>query len=131
MTWKSTGEFALTARVVPEIGSENGVLTVISSLKSPGQTAQQLVESRGAYYVLRLKKKSSPDMAKLTDEKKSELRRSEASAFGYAYMNGMEKNLRDELQKRGKIWENPDYMQIDSRKEVADAGDSVPVDVGG
>lgn len=131
LTWKSTGEFALTARVVPEIGSENGVLTVISALKSPGQTAQQLVESRGAHYVLRLKKKSSPDMAKLTDDKKSELRRSEAGAFGYAYMNGMEKNLRDELQKRGKIWENPDYMQIDSRKEVADAGDSVPVDVGG
>ena len=43
----------------------------------------------------------------------------------------MEKSLREDLKKRGRIWENPDYIKIDDRKEVADAGDAAPVDVGG
>jgi len=131
LTWKSTGEFALTAKVIPEIGSDNSVLSSISSLRQAGQTAQQLVESRGAHYVLRLKKKVDADMAKLTVDKKNELRRSESGSFGSAYLSSMEKSLREDLKKRGRIWENPDYIKIDDRKEVADAGDAAPVDVGG
>ena len=131
LTWKSTGEFALTAKVIPEIGSDNSVLSSISSLRQAGQTAQQLVESRGAHYVLRLKKKVDADMAKLTVDKKNELRRSESGSFGSSYLSSMEKSLREDLKKRGRIWENPDYIKIDDRKEVADAGDAAPVDVGG
>lgn len=131
LTWKSTGEFAVTAKVIPEIGSDNSVLASISSLKQAGQTAQQLVESRGAHYVLRLKKKVDADMAKLTVDKKNELRRSESGSFGSTYLSSMEKSLREDLKKRGRIWENPDYIKIDDRKEVADAGNDAPVDVGG
>lgn len=131
LTWKSTGEFAVTAKVIPEIGSDNSVLASISSLKQAGQTAQQLVESRGAHYVLRLKKKVDADMAKLTVDKKNELRWSESGSFGSTYLSSMEKSLREDLKKRGRIWENPDYIKIDDRKEVADAGNDAPVDVGG
>ena len=132
LTWKATGEFGQTAKVVPEIGSENSVLAAVFALTTPGQTAQKLLESRGAYFVLRLKKKTAPDMAKLTAAKKAELHRSESGAFGNAYLTSMEKSLREDLQKRGRIWENPDYLQVDSRKEVADiGGDGMPVDAGG
>jgi peptidyl-prolyl cis-trans isomerase D len=131
LSWQSTGEFAITAKVIPEIGSDNSTLAAISSLKQPGQTAQQLVESRGAHFVLRLKKKVDADMAKLTVDKKNELRRSESGSFGSAYLSSTEKNLREDLKKRGRIWENPDYIKIDERKEVADSGDAAPVDVGG
>lgn len=131
LAWKATGEFGKTARVIPEIGSENSILTAIAALTQPGQTSQQLVESRGAHYVLRLKKKTAADMSKLTAEKKGELRRTLSGSFGQALLTSIEKQTRDALQKRGRIWENPEYLQIDKGSKVADAGDAVPVDVGG
>ena len=131
LTWKATGEFGMTARVVPEIGSENSVLSAIAALTQPGQTSQQLVESRGSHYVLRLKKKTAADMGKLTAEKKGELRRSASGSLGQAFLSAFEKQTRDDLKKRGRIWENPDYLQIDRSSKVADASDAVPVDVGG
>jgi|GEM_PF-710398 len=131
LTWKATGEFGMTARVVPEIGSENSVLASISALTQPGQISQQLVESRGSHYVLRLKKKTAADMAKLTVEKKGELRRSASGSLAQAFLASFEKQTRDDLKKRGRIWENPDYLQIDRSSKVADASDATPVDVGG
>ncbi|NDE14298.1 hypothetical protein EBZ80_05135 [bacterium] len=131
LTWKATGEFGMTARVVPEIGSENSVLSAVAALTQAGQTSQQLVESRGSHYVLRLKKKTAADMAKLTVEKKGELRRSASGSLAQAFLASFEKQTRDDLKKRGRIWENPDYLQIDRSSKVADANDATPVDVGG
>lgn len=131
LSWKATGEFAQTARVVPEIGSENSVLSAIAELTRPGQVFGKVIENRGAHYVLRLKKKTAADMSKLTAEKKGELRRNASGELGQSWFSAWEKKTRDELQKRGRIWENPDYLAIDTPSNVANAGDSIPVDVGG
>jgi hypothetical protein len=46
-----------------------------------------------------------------------------ASSAGYALMSAYEKSLRKELEQKGKIWENPEYLSLgQSRGEGADQG---------
>lgn len=125
LSWKSTGEFNVTTRVIPEIGSEPVTLKAVAELKAPGQVSRSLVENRGSHFLIRLKKRTEADMAKLTREKKDELLRSDSGATGYAYLSAMQKDLREKLKKQGRIWENPVYLETDNRNVAnADGGES-------
>lgn len=125
LSWKATGEFNLTTRVIPEIGSGAATLRAVAELKTPGQTSKSLVENRGSYYLIRLKQRTEADMSKLSPDKKEELVRSDAGAVGYAYLANLQKTVHDKLNKQGRIWQNPAYLETDNRNVAnADGGES-------
>jgi peptidyl-prolyl cis-trans isomerase D len=126
LIWKSTGEFALTASFIPELGGDGATMQAIGSLKDVGQIATSLIEQRGAHYLVRLKKKTLPDLSKLTVERKREIRTGESFKVASRMLASLQKQWKEDLSKRGKIWENPDYRNLDARNSVAEAGDSGP-----
>ena len=45
-----------------------------------------------------------------------------ASSAGYALMTSYERSLRKELEEKGKIWENPEYLSL-GRNRGAQTGE--------
>lgn len=126
LAWKSTGDFALTATFIPELGGDSATIETVGGLKEAGQIATKLVEQRGSQYLVRLKKKTLPEMAKLGTERRREIRAAESAKAASRLLASLQKQWKDDLKKRGKIWESPEYLRLDERRSVAEAGDSGP-----
>jgi peptidyl-prolyl cis-trans isomerase D len=124
LNWKATGDFALTARFIPELGSDAATVEVIGSLKDVGNVATKLIENGGSRYLVRLKKKTAPDMTKLTAAKKFENRRTASGQFGYALALAMQSHWATQYRDKGRVHESSEYLTIDSRNKVAEASDS-------
>lgn len=120
--WAATGEVAANSRYLPGIGQSKEVSDAMAVLTTVGQVYPQVLDVRGNYYVLRLKAKKDADMAKFDGDKKKELTQSAAFSDGYALYSLYEKQLRDEMEKKKKIWMNPEYLALDDRKAEANPG---------
>jgi len=124
VAWKSTGDVAVGARFIPGLGSDKSVTDAVATLLKVGDLFPGVVEARDARYILRLKSRKEPDMAKFDDTKRKELAESASFSQGYALFGAIEKTARKDLEASGKIWENPEYMSLDSRRAAADGTDS-------
>jgi peptidyl-prolyl cis-trans isomerase D len=120
--WQATGDVGASSRFLPGIGSSQEVSDALASFKTVGQLYPTALDVRGSYYILRLKGRKDADMTKLDDEKKKELATTAAFSEGYALFSAYEKQLKDQLEKKQKVWQNPDYLALDEQRAPADQG---------
>ena len=118
--WKTTGDIAVGARFIPGLGSDKTVTDAIATLIKPGSLYPSVVEAQDSRYIIRLKARKEPDMSKFDDAKLRELSESASFSQGYAIFGSLEKSARKDLESKGKIWENPEFMSLDSQRAAAD-----------
>ena len=119
--WESTGDVAGDARYVPGIGAGKEVAEAILRLATVGQVSSAPLEAHGNYYVLRLKSLKSPDLTKFDGAKKRELSAMAGYGFGTALYQALERQVRDEHDKKGDVWLNPDFLALDSPKSKSES----------
>jgi len=122
--WKSTGDIAVGSRFIPGLGSEKTVTDAVATLIKAGDLYPAVVEARDTRYILRLKNRKEPDMAKFNDAKRKELADSASFSQGYAIFGAIEKTARKDLEAKGRIWENPEYVTLDTRQAKKDGAGS-------
>lgn len=116
-TWAATGEQPANTKFLPGIGSSKEVTDAVSTLKAVGDMAPGVIDVRGNYYIVRLKSKKEPDMSKFDKDKQRELTNSATYSEGYQLFNQWEKQIRDEMDKKKKVWMNDQYLKMDDRAE--------------
>lgn len=114
--WASTTPFTYGARYIEGIGSDEAVASAATALKGPGSLYDKVLDVRGSKFILRLKSRTEADLSKLDDKKTKEMADSAAMSQGYAMYSAFEKNARKELESKGRIWENPEYLSLDQRQ---------------
>ena len=117
--WEATGLVSIGSGNLPGIGGDTAVLDAVGKLSKPGEVAGKVLDSRGSKLIVKLKSRVDADQSKLDAKKKEELSRGASSAGGYALLSGYQKSLRKELEDKGKIWENPEYLKIGKRDTSA------------
>lgn len=114
--WESTGPVAAGSSSLPGIGTEKENVDAVLKLSKPGQLADKVLDNHGTKIIARLKSRTAADESKLDDSKKRDLVSSASSNSGYSLLTGYERSLRKELDAKGKIWENPEYLSLGQRK---------------
>ncbi len=116
VAWAATGEVQADAKYLPGIGSSKEVTDALSGLTAVGQIYPTAVDVRGNLYVLKLKSRKDPDMSKFSKEKQKEMSQTAAYTEGTSLFTSYEKQVRDELEKKQKVWQNPDFLAMDDAK---------------
>jgi peptidyl-prolyl cis-trans isomerase D len=120
--WESTGPLAVGSSSFGALGSARATMDAIQKLAKPGDIADSVVESGAARFVVRLKSKDIADETKLDALKHKELVDSAVSSSGYALQTSYERVLRKDLEAKGKIWENPEFLTLGQRSETEGEG---------
>lgn len=122
--WDSTGPVAAGAMSLPKVDGDQSLVDAVAALSKTGSVVDRVFDVRGNKVILRLKSRQDVDESKLDEKKKRELAETAASSAGYALMSAYEKSLRKELEQKGKIWENPEYLRIGQSRSDG-AGENV------
>jgi peptidyl-prolyl cis-trans isomerase D len=122
--WESTGPVASGVQSLPKVGGEIVLVEAASRLAKAGDIADKIYDVRGSKVILRLKSRTEADESKLDEKKQKELAQSASSTAGYALMSSYERTLRKELQDKGKIWENPEYLSLGRARAGAPEDDA-------
>ena len=122
--WESTGSVPAGSSSLPGVGSEKENVDAVLKLTKPGQLADKVLDNHGTKIIVRLKSRIAADESKLDDAKKRELSSSASSSSGYALLTGYERSLRKELDSKGKIWENPEYLSLGQKNKDKEDPDS-------
>jgi hypothetical protein len=110
--WESTGSVASGVQSLPTVGGDLALVEAATRLAKAGDLADKVYDVRGSKVILRLKSRTDADESKLDEKKQKELAQSASSTAGYALMSSYERSVRKELQDKGKIWENPEYLSL-------------------
>lgn len=124
LAWAATGDVGADARFLPGIGSSKEVGDALSSLTKPGELFGAPVDVRGNLFILRLKSKKEPDMAKLDKDKRRQMAMTSAYSEGTALYTMYEKQVKDELEKKNKVRRNADYLALDQRTAPKDQAEN-------
>lgn len=119
--WESTGSVAAGASSLPKVGGDALLVDAAMGLSKVGDLAGKVFDVSGSKVILKLKSRTEADPAKLDGKKQTELAQTAASNAGYALMTSYERALRKELEEKGKIWENPEYLAL-GRSNNDDSG---------
>ena len=122
--WETTGPVAAGAASLPKVDGDQALVDAVARLPKAGSLADKVFDVRGSKVILRLKSRQEVDESKLDEKKQKELAETAASSAGYALMTSYERALRKELEDKGKIWENPEYLRI-GRSRADAAGEDV------
>ena len=120
--WESTGSVAPGAQSLPKVGGDASLVDGAMRLAKVGDVADKVFDVTGNKVILKLKSKTEPDASKLDEKKQADLAQTAASSAGYALMTSYERSLRKELEEKGKIWENPEYLSL-GRNRGAQTGE--------
>lgn len=115
LKWKNTGDFALTARYIPSLGSSQEIKDAVFQLSESSPLHKNLVKSGKAYFILKLKSFKKVDPKNMDDEKRQQLAASASFTQGYAYFSSFSNGAFKEFEEKGKIYKNPAYLAIDER----------------
>jgi parvulin-like peptidyl-prolyl isomerase len=113
--WEETGETGADARFLPGIGSSKEVGEALAGLAKPGDLYPHTVDVRGNLYLIRLKSRQEPDMAKFDKDKKKQMAASAAYTEGNALFTMYEKQVRADFEKKKAVRRNADYLALDQR----------------
>ncbi|MEI6399626.1 MAG: hypothetical protein WCO71_12730, partial [Pseudomonadota bacterium] len=122
--WESTGSVASGVQSLPNVGGEIALVEAATRLTKAGDVADKVYDVRGSKVILRLKSRTEADESKLDEKKQKELAQSASSTAGYALMSSYERSLRKELEDKGKIWENPEYLSLGRARSSAPEDDA-------
>lgn len=114
--WESTGTVSPGAPSLPKVGGDAAMVDAVLALSKAGDVSSKVFDVSGSKVILKLKSRTDADPSKLDNKKQTELAQTAASNAGYALMTSYEKALRKELEDKGKIWENPEYLSLGSSR---------------
>jgi peptidyl-prolyl cis-trans isomerase D len=119
--WETTGAVAAGNQSLPKVGGDVALVDAANRLVKAGDVADRVFDVNGSKVILKLKSRVEADESKIDAKKQKELAKTAASSAGYALMSSYEHSLRKELEDKGKIWENPEYLSLGrSRSQGAD-----------
>lgn len=116
LAWKTTGQVALNARMIPGLGSDPAIQDAALSLKKPGEVFGKVLDDDGSKLIIRLKDKQIADVSKLDQERREALSNQLAMMTGYRFYTSMTKTLQEKLKNNTKVWENQSYLALDNRE---------------
>ena len=122
VSWAATGEVNADARYLPGIGSSGEVSEALVGLKQPGDLFPRVLDIRGNYYVLKLKSRKEPDLSQLTADKRKQLAQGAAYQDGTTMFTLLSKKAEADLEKKSKVWLNPDLLALDEQKPAGKSG---------
>lgn len=122
VAWASTGGFSPGSGYVPGLGSDKALQNAVGALNAQSPLAPSVVTVGGTRYILRFKSRQDADMAKFAGSEHDRLVKSASYTQAYSMFQAVEKQARAELEKKGRIWMNPEYLAIDDRKGKAAEG---------
>jgi hypothetical protein len=91
-------------------------LSAIGGMSTSKPLAPEVVTVGGTKYILRLKSRTDADMAKFAGSERDRAHKTVEYAQAYGTLQAVEKRLRDDLEKRNRIWLNPEFLAIDDRR---------------
>lgn len=115
LAWAATGETGADAKFLPGIGSSKEVADALSSLVKPGDLFPSTIDVRGNLFILRLKSRKEPDMAKFDKEKKRQMALTAEYTEGNTLFEMYAKQVRADLDKKQKVSRNAKYLALDQR----------------
>jgi peptidyl-prolyl cis-trans isomerase D len=119
--WESTGSVAAGGQSLPKVGGDVALMDAANRLAKVGDVADKSFDVNGSKVILKLKSRAEADESQIDAKKQKELAKTAASSAGYALMSSYEHSLRKELEEKGKIWENPEYLSLGrSRSQAGD-----------
>lgn len=118
--WETTGLVSAGSGNLTGIGSDRANLDAVLKLTKAGDVADQVLDNRGTKLLVRLKVRHAADESKLDDKKRNELATNAANSSGYTILTSYERALRKELEDKGKIWENPEFLRLGQRTSGSD-----------
>jgi peptidyl-prolyl cis-trans isomerase D len=116
VSWTATGGFSPGSGYVPGVGSDKALLSAIGGMSTSKPLAPEVVTVGGTKYILRLKSRTDADMAKFAGSERDRAHKTVEYAQAYGTLQAVEKRLRDDLEKRNRIWLNPEFLAIDDRR---------------
>ncbi len=120
LSWAEATDLSQDAKFIPGIGSSPEVLEALSSLAKPQDLYPQAIDVRGNLFIVRLKGRKEADMSKFDSAKKRELRMMAAYSESSQLVEMYEKQANADLERRGKIWINPSYLELDQKSKEGD-----------
>ena len=115
--WESTGLQDPGSGSFGALGSDRVTLDAVGKLTKIGEVAPVVLTNRTTKLIAKLKARQVADETKLDDKKRKELAESAASSSGSTILSAYERSLRKDLEAKGKIWENPEYLSIGQRRD--------------
>ena len=111
--WKTTEAIALSAKSIPTVNIKEESVTKLFGLSKPDEVMPEVLQATDDFYVFRLKTivKASPGTVKIEDDDRV------ARTFGQSLLAAYEKSVRKNLEEKGQIWLNPDYIKMDQKKD--------------
>lgn len=113
LKWESTGEFSAETNYLPGLGGNQNVKDAVMALKSKGEVSKEPIKVGQTYYLLRMKKRTQPDLKKLDDKKTEELQLFSSMRLSRQIYSSMRQALFKDLEEKKKIYKNPEYLALD------------------
>jgi peptidyl-prolyl cis-trans isomerase D len=121
--WESTGAMPANSQSLAKVGGDASLVDAVNRLAKAGDVADKVYDVSGGKVILRLKSRVEADDSKIDDKKRRELAKTASAGAGYALMSSYEHALRKEMEEKGKIWENPDYLSLGRSRAQASGED--------
>ncbi len=111
--WKTTEAVSLSAKSIPAVNLKEESVTKLFSLSKPDEVLPEVLTAGDDLYVFKLRtiNKATVPATPKTDEEDQPSR-----SFGSSLMTAYEKSMRKNLEEKGRIWQNPEYLKIDQKK---------------
>lgn len=120
LAWADANDLSQDAKFIPGVGSSPEVLEALSTLAKPQDLYPQPIDVRGNLYIVRLKNRKEADMSKFDSSKKREIAMMASYSESSQMVEMYEKLAKADLEKRGKIWINPKYLELDQKTQDPD-----------
>ena len=113
LKWEATGDFSLTSRFIPKLGSQDAIRNGVFGLEKPGDLAAAPLAANDNYFIVKLKSRSKADLAKLDEDRKEQIAASSRFGIAYRLFGQLQSTLRGSYEKRNAIKLNPSYLLLD------------------
>lgn len=112
--WEESSEFSAVSRYIPKLGSDAALLGAVLTLTKEKPYPEQVLSSKGVYFVLKLVEKKEPDLAALTEEKRKQLATTAQFSKGYRNYSDYSTVSRKEFEDRKAVSINPHFLALDT-----------------
>jgi len=119
ISWQKTGLWKLNSRFIPKLGSEKVFFKAIYTLSLKKPLYDQVVPSKGSYYILKLVEKKILSSQKLTHSKRQEEQVRSRNQFGKSLYKLYHDKIKNDMIEDNQYWLNPKFIDYGRQKSVS------------
>lgn len=113
LSWQATGPTSLKMRYIPGLGSDAKFHEAILSLSKEKPFFEEVVQVSGNLYVFKWGSTTLANFEELNSDTVENLSDTSAARQGFALFNSIGTEAVKELEDKGRIWRNPEYLSLD------------------